>query len=136
MNTTLTTVDNTEIIIPNSVMTSVVVENVSANDTRRLALSYTISYETDTDKARMILTKVVKSEKNILSDPAPAVVVGEYKDSAVELTARVWCKSSETVSLRDQMQEDVKKAFDAEGINIPFPQVDVHVIAPKEEKNN
>jgi small conductance mechanosensitive channel len=63
-------------------------------------------------------------------------VVGEYKDSAVELTARVWCKSSETVSLRDQMQEDVKKAFDAEGINIPFPQVDVHVIAPKEEKNN
>ncbi|WP_369297552.1 mechanosensitive ion channel family protein [uncultured Neglectibacter sp.] len=129
--TILSTFDNKEVIVPNSQITGGVVVNYTSNGTRRLDLSYGISYQADIEQAKAVLQKLIEQDSRVLQAPAPQVVVGEWRDSSVTLAAKVWCRHEDYWNLYYSMQESVKKAFDEAGITIPFPQLDVHLEARK-----
>lgn len=126
LNTTLHTIDNKEVIIPNSKITSGVVTNYSSQPTRRVDLSYGVSYKADLALVKGILAGLVGADERILSDPEPMIVVGEHRDSSVQIMARVWVNNADYWGVYFDMQEKVKLAFDDNGIVIPFPQLDVH----------
>lgn len=126
-NTVLVTLDNKHIIVPNGVVTSNIITNISGQGTIGVELTFGIGYSDDIDKARKIILEVGKACPHILDDPAQAVFVGELGDSSVNLVTRPFCKSEHYWDAFFYMQENVKKAFDKEGISIPFPQMDVHM---------
>lgn len=125
-NTVLATLDNKRIIVPNGVVTSNVITNISGQENIGVELTFGIGYGDDIDKAREIILKVGKECQWILDDPAQGVVVAELADSSVNLATRPFCKPEHYWDTFFYMQEHVKKAFDREGISIPFPQMDVH----------
>mgnify|MGYP005806122639 FL=1 len=127
LSTTLATFDNKEVVIPNSMITSDVVVNFTRSGTRRLDLSYGVSYQADLQKAKEILQTLVEEDSRVFTDPAPLVAVGELKESSVTLVCKVWCKEEDYWPLYYRMQEAVKAAFDQAGISIPYAQLDVHV---------
>ena len=127
LSTTLATFDNKEVVIPNSMITSDVVVNFTRSGTRRLDLSYGVSYQADLKRAKEILKELVESDSRIFSDPAPLIAVGELRDSSVTVVCKVWCKEEDYWSIYYRMQEAVKEAFDQAGISIPYPQLDVHM---------
>lgn len=128
-NTTLKTLDNKRIIIGNTNVTGGVITNISGQGTVGVELTFGIGYADDIDKARKIILDVGKECPHILDDPAQGVVVGELADSSVNLNTRPFCKSEHYWDTMFYMQEHVKKAFDAAGIGIPFPQMDVHMVS-------
>jgi small conductance mechanosensitive channel len=130
-NTIMTTVDNRRIIIPNSSISSSSMINYSSESTRRVDFSFGIGYGDDIDKAKSIISAEISKFSEVLPEPAPLVVVGELGDSSVNLTTRVWVKSADYWTVHFGMLENVKKAFDAQGISIPFPQTDVHLYQAK-----
>lgn len=132
MYTVLRTFDNKEIIIPNTMVINSVIENYTAMKQRRLDLNYSVSYQTDLQKAKRLLSEVVSAHPMALQDPAPLIAVGEHRDSCINMVCKVWCKSEDYWPLYFDMQEKVKLVFDENGIEIPFPQMDVH-IQPQED---
>ena len=127
LSTTLATFDNKEVVIPNSMITSDVVVNFTRSGTRRLDLSYGVSYQADLRKAKQLLQDLVDADERVFQEPAPLIAVGELKDSSVTLVCKVWCNADDYWPIYYKMQEDVKAAFDREGISIPYPQLDVHM---------
>ena len=131
-NTVLLTLDNKKIIVPNGVVTNNVITNISGQGIIGVEFTFGISYNASIDKAREIILKVADECPYILKEPATAVVVAPWGDSAVNLASRPFCKSEDYWNTYFYMHEHVKKAFDANGISIPFLQMDVHMIANKE----
>lgn len=125
--TILKTPDNKQIIVPNGRLTADRITNFSAYPTRRIDLKFGISYGDDLDTAKAILARVVEAEARILKEPAPGIWVVELGDSSVNLQVRVWVNSPDCWDVTCALTENVKKAFDAGGISIPFPQRDVHL---------
>lgn len=95
---------------------------------RRVDFSFGIGYGDDIDKAYEALRAVISRNDKILSSPAPFMAVGNLGASSVDLTVRVWCKSADYWDVFFYMNEFVKKEFDKQGISIPFPQSDVHIV--------
>lgn len=126
-NTVLATLDNKRVMIPNGVVTSNVITNISGQGTIGVELTFGIGYTDSIDKARAIILEVGKSCPWILEVPAQGVVVASLGDNSVNLATRPFCESQHYWNTYFYMQENVKKAFDAQGISIPFPQMDVHV---------
>lgn len=129
-NTILQTLDNKRIIVPNGVVTDNVITNISGQGIIGVELTFGIGYNDDIDKARDIILRVGKECPYILDEPAQGVVVAELADSSVNLATRPFAKSEHYWDAFFYMQENVKKAFDREGINIPYPQMDVHLPKP------
>lgn len=125
--TTLNTPDNQRVIVPNSRITSDVITNVTANDTRRVDLVIGVSYDDDIKKAKEILTAVLKEEDRILESPAPTIAVSELGNSSVNFVVRPWVKTADTWPVYFALLEKIKLTFDAQGISIPYPQTDVHL---------
>lgn len=128
-NTTLLTLENQRIIVANSNVTGNTITNISGQGTTGVALTFGIGYNDSIDKAREIILRVGKECPWVLDDPKQGVVVAELADSSVNLATRPFCKSEHFWDVKFYMQENVKKAFDNEGIGIPFPQMDVHVVS-------
>lgn len=128
MSTIINTPDNKRVIIPNSHLTTSELVNFSAEDTRRIDLTYSISYSDDIGKAKNVLLSIMNRDEKICKDPEPVVYVNSHESSSIDLLARFWCKGSDYWDVYFRMQEEVKLAFDKEGINIPFNQLDVHII--------
>lgn len=126
-NTVLATLDNKRIIIPNGVVTSNVITNISGQGNIGVELTFGIGYGDSIDKAREIILAVGKECEWVLDNPGQSVVVAELADSSVNLATRPFCKSEHYWDTLFYMQENVKKAFDKEGVSIPFPQMDVHM---------
>ena len=126
-NTLLLTLDNKRIYVPNGVVTSNVITNISGQDIIGVELTFGIGYGDSIDKAREAILKVGKECEWVLDDPAQGVFVGELGDSSVNLATRPFCKSEYYWETFFYMNEHVKKEFDKQGISIPFPQMDVHV---------
>jgi small conductance mechanosensitive channel len=126
-NTVLNTFDNQKKIIPNGMITSSTITNITANDTRRIDMVYGISYDDDIKAAEKILTDVVTAESKVLSDPAPTIAVAELADSSVNFVVRPWVKTADFWEVKCRLTEKIKLAFDDAGISIPYPQQDVHV---------
>ena len=125
--TRIVTVDNKTVFIPNGVVASGKIINYTDKETRRVDLNFGISYEDDIDAARAVLLDEVKAAPESLDAPAPKVVVLSHDESAVTLQLQVWTKSEDYWPLHYRLLESVKKAFDAKGISIPYPQMDVHL---------
>jgi small conductance mechanosensitive channel len=125
--TILTTPDNKAIYVPNSKLTSDNIVNYSTNDTRRVDLKFGISYSDDIDKAKKAIYEVLDVNKKLLKDPAPNVQLHELADSSVNFIVRPWVKSGDYWPVYWELTEAMKKKFDEENIEIPFPQRDVHI---------
>ncbi len=130
-NTILHTGDNQKIIIPNNKIVNDTITNITANETRRIDLVIGIGYEDDIEKAKAILHKILAQNERVLKDPAPTIAVSELADSSVNLVVRPWVSTSNYWEVRFDLLEQIKKAFDMEGINIPYPQQDVHLFTEK-----
>ncbi len=128
-NTTLATLDNQRIIVANSNVTGNTITNISGQGQVGVELTFGIGYGDDIDKARDIILRVGKECPHILDAPAQGVVVAELGDSSVNLATRPFCKSEHYWDTLFYMQENVKKAFDAEGIGIPYPTMDINMIS-------
>jgi small conductance mechanosensitive channel len=125
--TTLVTPDNKTVIIPNASLTGGNIVNWTLKGTRRVDMVFGIGYDDDIDKAKQIMADVMAEDPRILKDPAPQVAMLELGDSSVNFVVRPWAKSSDYWGVYMEITEKIKKAFDANGISIPFPQRDVHV---------
>ncbi|MFT4811028.1 MAG: small conductance mechanosensitive channel [Paraglaciecola sp.] len=125
--TMMTTADNKQIIVPNGKIYGGNITNFSANDTRRVDMVVGIGYDSDLKKAKQILNEMVAADVRILKDPAPKVAVSELADSSVNFVVRPWVASADYWEVKFDFIEAVKLRFDAEGISIPFPQMEVHV---------
>jgi len=126
-NTILKTPDNKTIVIPNSPLATGSLINYSAEENRRCDFTFGIGYGDDIDKAKQLLKSLIDVDERFHQDPPPQIVVGELGDSSVNIIVRVWVKTSDYWDLFFEYTEKVKKIFDKEGINIPFPQRDVHL---------
>ena len=126
-NTVLLTPDNKKIIVPNGVVTSGVITNISGQGLIRVDMTYGIGYTDDIDKARTIIQQVADSCPQVLKDPPVDIFVSELADSSVNFAVRPWAKSEHYWDVYFYMHENIKKAFDEQKISIPFPQMDVHV---------
>lgn len=124
--TYLTTPSNQEIIVPNGKLSNDSITNYSFNNTRRMDMTYGIGYSDDIDKAKTILKRLVEEEDRFLEEPAYQIFVEALADSSVNIRIRTWAKNSDYWDIYNNFPEKVKKAFDAEGVSIPFPQRDVH----------
>jgi small conductance mechanosensitive channel len=125
--TELTTPDNKQIIVPNSNIWGQSVVNYSYHETRRLDLQVGVGYDDDVDLAMRIISEILEAESRALKEPEPLVVVGNLGDSSVDLTIRVWVTAADYWSMKFDLTKRIKQAFDAKGIGIPFPQMDVHL---------
>ena len=126
-NTILKTPDNKHIIIPNGGLSTGSLVNFSKEKTRRVDWTFGIGYGDDIDKSRAVLLKIIEEDSRINNDPEPFVAVSELADSSVNFTVRVWVDATNYGGVLFDMNEKVYKAFNKEGINIPFPQMDVHI---------
>lgn len=125
--TTLSTVDNRRITIPNGNLTSASIVNVTARDQRRLEIKVEIAYSADLKKAKGILERLLHEDENILSDQEMQVFVDELGSSGIMLGLRAWVSTDQYWPTKWRLNEEIKLAFDAENIEIPFPQMDVHI---------
>ena len=125
--TTLTTPDNKKVVIPNGNVTSNVLTNYSAKDTRRVEVKFNVDRSTDLDRAKGIVVSTLDGYDKILSDPAPFIRMTEVKDHAVVITVRVWCNRDEYWNVNFDLVENIYENFKKEGIEIPNPKMDVTV---------
>ncbi len=125
-NTVLKTLDNKRIIIPNGVVTSGVMINISGQEIIGVDMTYGIGYSDDIDKAREVIQQVANECPHVIDEPETLIKVSELADSSVNFLVRPWCKSEHYWDVYFYMHENVKKAFDKAGVSIPFPQMDVH----------
>lgn len=125
--TELQTPDNKKVIIPNGAITSGVIVNYSANDTRRVDLVVGISYGDDIDKAKSVLREVVEADQRVLAEPALNIAVSQLADSSVNIIVRPWVATGDYWGVYWDLTEAIKKRLDQEGITIPYPQCDMHM---------
>lgn len=126
-NTIMATPDNRRIIIPNSAIAGNSLTNISAESTRRVDWTFGIGYGDDYDKAKETLLKYIEADERIKKDPAPFIALSALADSSVNIVVRVWVDPADYWGVFFDMNETVYKGFAKEGLNIPFPQMDVHV---------
>ena len=131
--TKLLTIDNRLILIPNGTLSNSSFTNVTHMEKRRIDLLIGVSYEANLAKTKQVLLDVVKSEDKILPGEPLDVYVSELADSSVQMGVRAWVKTEDYWPIRWKMTEDIKNALDANGISIPYPQMDVTVAMQKEE---
>jgi len=124
--TRLLTLDGRTVYIPNSDAASARICNYTVSGRRRVELKFTASYSDDIGKVKAAILQAAKHPK-LLADPAPAVVLSAYLDSAVEYTFLGWTAPGDFLEVKNYVNEEVKREFDRENISIPFPQVDVHL---------
>ena len=123
---TMRTGDNREIIVPNGEIYGGTITNFSKRSTRRVDMVFGIGYDDDIKKAKDILNRILSEDDRVLKDPEPLVAVGELADSSVNFNVRPWCATGDYWGVYFDTHEKVKLTFDAEGISIPYPQMDVH----------
>ncbi|MBI9017827.1 MAG: mechanosensitive ion channel [Phycisphaerae bacterium] len=127
-NTIIDTPDNVKVVIPNGHITSGNIRNFSANANRRIDMVFGIAYKDNIEKAKKIIADIMEQEERILDEPKPTVKVIELGDSSVNLAVRPWVRNADYWDVYFNMTETVKNALDANGISIPFPQRDIHII--------
>ena len=125
--TELLTLDNKRITIPNGTLTNSVIENYSSEDLRRVDLTFNTAYDCDMNTVKNVISKVIENNPKALKNPEPFVRLSAHNDSALTYTVRIWCKNADYWDVNFDTIESVKKAFDENGISIPYNQLDVHI---------
>lgn len=128
VNTTFMTFDNQKLVVPNNMIWASVITNLTAQRTRRVDLTVGISYEDDIEKAETVLREIISEHEAVLDDPEPNVRLHELGESSLNFIVRPWVKTSDYWDTYWELTKAIKLRFDKEGISIPYPQRDVHVI--------
>ena len=126
-NTIVATPDNVKIYVPNSKINGDIIKNYAGFDERRVDMVVGIGYGAPIDKAYEIMKQIVAADSRILAEPAVQIAVAELADSSVNFVLRPWVKKEDYWGVKFDVTEKIKKEFDAAGIEIPFPQTDVHL---------
>ncbi|WP_372881023.1 mechanosensitive ion channel family protein [Psychromonas sp.] len=126
-NSILKTADNKTIIIPNGGLSTGSMVNFSTEDKRRVDWTIGVAYGDDLDKARAVIKQLCDNDERILKDPEVVIVVAALADSSVNFSVRAWVNAPDYWKVFWAMNENVYKTFAKEGLNIPFPQMDVHL---------
>ena len=126
-STEIITVDNRIIYIPNSTISTSVIDNYSTQEMRRVDWTISVEYGTDPEKLRQVVTEMLKSDSRVAADPAPSVYLVTLADSSVNFSARAWCKNGDYWGLKFDIQERIYVELPKNGINFPFPQLDVNL---------
>ena len=129
--THIVTPDNKVIYIPNGTLANNVIVNVSVKEDRRVDVVMSISYASDVEKAKQVIKNVCAANPLIFTTPAPFVEIGEYADSSINLFVRVWTKNSNYWTVNFYLLDEIRKQFEANGIEIPFNQFDVNLKTEK-----
>ncbi len=127
MYTKLLTVDNKVVVIPNGTLTGSNVTDYSTMPLRRVDLMISASYADDIEKVKSVILETVNAHELVLKDPEPFVRLFAHKESSLDYTVRVWTKGEDYWTVYFDLTENIKKAFDAQGISIPFRQLDVTI---------
>lgn len=125
--THLITPDNKAIMIPNGALSNSTIVNYSSKDTRRVDLVFGVGYEDDILHVKRVLSNIIDSCDLILKNPEPFINICEHGDSSVNIAVRVWTKTSDYWNVYFYLIEQAKIKFDEENINIPYPQMDLHI---------
>lgn len=126
-NTKLRTSDNKVVYLPNGNLSTKEIVNYSEKPTRRVDITYSIAYADDFEKAKEIILDIASKHELILDDPAPSARVSEHSASRLSIGAKFWCNNGDYWTVKFDMLERVKIAFDEQGITIPYEQLDIHV---------
>jgi small conductance mechanosensitive channel len=127
LTTTLNTIDNLRLIVPNSQITNSIITNFLVNDTRRVDFTVGVSYEDDLQKVRQLLEALLAEHPLVLKEPAPFIGISELAESSVNTVIRVWVQRRDFQKVRFGLLEQIKLVFDEHGITIPYPQRTLHV---------
>ena len=125
--TTLHTGDNRNVVLPNGSLSNSDITNYSANDTRRVDMSVDVGYGSDLKRARRIIEEILESDERVLKDPAYTVAVDSLGDSGITILIRPWVKTVDYWDVKWCILEKVHDRLNEEGIDIPFPQMTVHL---------
>ncbi len=125
-NTIMITPDNQKMIVPNGEITSGSITNINAKPQRRVDLVVGIGYDDDIKKAKNVLTSLIEADERVLKEKGITVAVSELADSSVNFVVRAWVNTPNYWGVKFDLTENIKTAFDKEGISIPYPQQDVH----------
>ena len=126
--TVLTTLDNKRVIIPNGLLSNGCLTNLNAEPLRRVDMVFGVSYSDDVLQVKRILQELIAADSRVQAEPASEVYVKEHAESSINMLVRVWVNPEHYWGVYFHMHEQVKLTFDREGISIPFPQRDVHMI--------
>jgi small conductance mechanosensitive channel len=127
VSTTLRKPDNQKVVVPNNMIWGDIITNITGTSRRRVDLVFGIGYSDDIAKAQKIMEDILAGHESVLKDPAPVVKVHELADSSVNFVVRPWVNTDNYWDVYWDITRTVKERFDAEGVNIPFPQRDVHI---------
>jgi len=133
-STIISPVDNRTIIVPNAAIIKGNITNFSEKSERRVDHTFGIGYDDDLKLAKETLMDIMKADERILAEPAPFVAVSELAQSSVNFVVRAWVKNEDFWGVHYDMLESVKLTFDAKGISIPYPQMDLHTDKVQNEK--
>jgi len=133
VSSTMLTPDNQKLIIPNSAIWGGTIRNITAQDTRRVDLVIGVGYGDDLDKAQKVLLEVANAHEKVMKDPEVVVKVTNLGDSSVDFVVRPWCKTSDYWDVYWDLTKTIKQRLDEEGISIPFPQRDLHLVEVPEK---
>ena len=125
--TKLSTIDNKTIVIPNGMLTNNSITNATAKDERQLDLRVSISYDADIRQAKNVIEELLEKDECIIKNEQINVFVHELADNAVVLGIRAWVKNEEYWTTRWRLLEEIKLSLDENGIEIPYPQMTVHM---------
>ena len=126
-STVLKTPDNKVVVVPNGTIMDSSIINYTGQETRRVDIIASCGYDDDIDKVKDILKDILDQDERILEEPEPRIAVSELADNSINFIVRPWVKSSDVLSVKYSILEQIKKRFDAEEISIPYPQRDVHI---------
>lgn len=126
--TTINTLDNVVISIPNSDVVGASIHNYSAEELRRVDMLFCASYDEPTEKVKAAIREVIDADGRILSDPAPFVALNAYHDSAIEYVVRVWVKSADYWGVHFALNEGVRESFARNGVTMSYAHVNVHIV--------
>ena len=127
VSTVILTIDNQKLVLPNNLIWRGVIRNITAEETRRVDMTFGISYDDDIPKAERILEEILVAHELVLKDPEPNVKLHTLGESSVDFVVRPWVRTDDYWNVYWDVTREVKMRFDAEGISIPFPQRDVHL---------
>lgn len=125
--TQLKTGDNKTVIIPNSKINENNIVNWTVKGTRRIDMTFGIGYDDDIDTVKSLFAGLLAEDSRILKSPEPLIAIAELGENSVIFAVRPWVKVEDYWGVLFDLNEKVKKSFDANGISIPFPQRDVHI---------
>ena len=129
--TNLKTADGIFVYVPNSQLLGTAMSNFSRNPTRRVDITVGVSYTDDIPKSLSVAKALMDADDRILKDPGPQTMVMSLGDSSVNIHIRCWGTSADYWDILFDLNKGIKERYDAEGISIPFPQRDIHIVEHK-----